>query len=346
MQFLLSNAFTVPQFMVNTDVLRRIQPIGAVDRVRTAQTAVLTSLLQNQRLDRMTEQLTIDGATIAYAPLQFLTDVRTGVWSELGKPGTAITIYRRNLQRAYLDNMDQKLNGTPAASAEIRMLVKGELQALDRQLQTAAAAPGLDENTRRHLADSRDEIAIILDPRVPRPAPDPAAAAAALAADEEGCDEANSEVRKSQECSMSRNGPLVTWALAIGVRRGVCRRRVDAGDLTRCTASCCSADPAIDGQRGGGAGGGQGQGGGQGGGQGAAAARGRTPKSSPRRRKPTTASSRCIASPRARATACSTRSRRTSWTRTSSGTPSSRRRRSAPATAASRSSAAASCAGC
>ncbi len=127
LQFLLANAFTVPPFMINTDVLRRIQPVGAVDRVRTAQGAVLTALLQNQRLDRMTEQLTIDGPTIAYSPMQLLTDVRAGVWSELAKPGTAITIYRRNLQRAYLDNLDQKLNATPASSAEIRMLVKGRV---------------------------------------------------------------------------------------------------------------------------------------------------------------------------------------------------------------------------
>jgi hypothetical protein len=179
-QFVLANAFplTVPPFMVNTDILRRIQPVGAVDRVRAAQTAVLTALLQNARIDRMTEQVAIDGAAAAYAPVQFLADVRAGVWSELGKPGAAISIYRRNLQRSYLDNLDQKLNGTPASSAEIRMLAKGELRALDKQLQTAAAAPGLEENTRRHLLDSRDEIAMILDPRVPRPAPDPNAAPA------------------------------------------------------------------------------------------------------------------------------------------------------------------------
>jgi hypothetical protein len=63
LQFVLANAFPVqpPPFMVNTDILRRIQPVGAVDRVRTAQNAVLTALLQNARLDRMTEQVAIDG---------------------------------------------------------------------------------------------------------------------------------------------------------------------------------------------------------------------------------------------------------------------------------------------
>ncbi len=97
----------------------------------------------------------------------------TGIWSEPQKPGASIDIYRRNLQRAYLRTWTTKLNGTGAAagSAEIRAIVKGELKALDRQLQTAAAAPGLDENTRRHFVDCREEIKIILDPRVPRPAP-------------------------------------------------------------------------------------------------------------------------------------------------------------------------------
>jgi hypothetical protein len=162
--------------MVRTDILRRIQASGALDRVRAAQVAVLTALLQNQRLDRMTEQLQIDGATIAYSPLQLLADVRNGIWAEATKPGTTVTIYRRNLQRAYLDNMDAKINGTPAASAEIKMLVKGELNALKRQLQTAAAAPTLDESTKRHFNDGVEAINTILDPKVPRP--EPAAGAA------------------------------------------------------------------------------------------------------------------------------------------------------------------------
>jgi hypothetical protein len=177
-QFLLNNAFTTPAFMIKPEILRRIQAGGVVDRVRTAQGAIMTSLLQSARLDRMTEQYTLDGA-VAYTPLQFLMDVRAGVWSELAKPGTAINLYRRNVQRSYLDNMDQRLNGTPAASAEVRALVKGELKALAAQLKAASSAPGLDGNTRLHLIDSSDEIAIILDPTIPRPAPaagDPAAA--------------------------------------------------------------------------------------------------------------------------------------------------------------------------
>jgi hypothetical protein len=175
-KFLLANAFTTPAFMIKPEILRRIQAAGVVDRVRTAQAAVLANLLQNARLDRMTEQVTLDGA-VAYPPVQFLADVRTGIWSEAATPGTAVSLYRRNVQRAYLEQMDQKLNGsqgTPPAApagAEVRALVKGELRTLDKTLQTALGATNLDETTRRHYVDSRDEIAIILDPTGPRPAP-------------------------------------------------------------------------------------------------------------------------------------------------------------------------------
>ena len=176
LNYILTNAFQVPPFMIDKEVLRRIQASGAVDRVKAAQKDVLTDLLQNSRLDRMTEQLTIDGPAIAMSPLQFLTDVRNGIWSEVGKPG-AISIYRRNLQRAYLENLDQKLNA-PGANSEVRMLVKGELRALDKQLAAGMAVAGLDENTRRHLSDSREEIAAILDPRVTHTPAEPAAAGA------------------------------------------------------------------------------------------------------------------------------------------------------------------------
>ena len=116
----------------------------------------------------MAEQAALDGP-LAYSPLQFLTDLRAGVWSELAKPGTPISIYRRNVQRSYLENMDGRLNGSGGAE-EVRALVKGEIRALDRQLQAALPA-ATDELTRRHIADCRDEISAMLDRLVPRPAP-------------------------------------------------------------------------------------------------------------------------------------------------------------------------------
>ena len=172
-RFLLDNAFQTPEFMIRPEILRRIQAAGVVDRVRTAQNSILGNLLNVARLDRMTEQVALDGP-VAYPPIQFLTDLRRGVWAELEKPNSPISIYRRNLQRSYLDTLDNRLNEGPEPSAEVRSLLRGELRDLDAQL--AKVAGGFtDPVTRRHLQDARDQIATILDPRAMRTRPEPAA---------------------------------------------------------------------------------------------------------------------------------------------------------------------------
>ena len=174
-KFLLDNAFQTPQFMIKPDILRLIQPTGAIARVRTAQNSVMNSLLQLNRLDRLIEQAAVDGVA-AYTPVQFLGDVRTGIWSELRTPAAAIDAYRRNTQRIYLDTIDNRLNGATEPPPEIRALFKGELRTLRGQL-VAAIPAATDRATRLHLEDSRDTIDEILDPRAMRTRTAPAAAA-------------------------------------------------------------------------------------------------------------------------------------------------------------------------
>jgi hypothetical protein len=174
-RFLLDNALQTPAFMIRPEILRRIQAAGVVDRVRTAQNSVLSNLLQSARVDRMVEQVALDG-NVAYPPIQFLTDLRRGVWAELEKPNPTIDIYRRNLHRSYLGIIDDRLHNGPEPSDEVRALLRGELRDLDAQL--AKVVGGVtDVVTRRHLQDARDQIATILDPRAMRTRPAPAAGA-------------------------------------------------------------------------------------------------------------------------------------------------------------------------
>ena len=164
--FLLENAMKTPAFLIKPDLLRRMEGTGTVDRIRTAQSAVLNSMLQSARLDRMVEQAAMEPAT-AYSPIEFLGDVRKGIWSELATPAKPIDVFRRNVQRAYLDAMDARLNGATEPSDELRALLKGELKALNAQVSGAIAATS-DTATRRHLEDARDQIAITLDPKAQR----------------------------------------------------------------------------------------------------------------------------------------------------------------------------------
>ena len=160
--FLNDHALTTPMFLVDPEILRRIEPAGALERIRSGQARVLRSLLDAGRIRRLVEQETIDGDD-AYAATDFLADLRAGLWAELDAPDVRIDAWRRNVQRVYLDLIDGQLNGRQPARGDVRPFLRGELRALDRTVG-AAVARVADRATRLHLEDVRDTIASTLDP--------------------------------------------------------------------------------------------------------------------------------------------------------------------------------------
>ncbi|HEX6730703.1 MAG TPA: zinc-dependent metalloprotease, partial [Pyrinomonadaceae bacterium] len=168
-RFLSDNAFATPSWALKPDILRRIEPAGALARVNQAQERVLNSLMSNSRFDRLVEQEAIDGAA-AYRPSDFMVDVRKGIWRELDAPMVKIDVYRRNLQNSYIDLLSTKLNGRPAVIDDYRALIRAELKDLNTALGLAASR-AQDRATRAHIADARDQIAKALDPKFAPPAP-------------------------------------------------------------------------------------------------------------------------------------------------------------------------------
>jgi hypothetical protein len=168
-RFLNDNAFKAPKFALDTAVLRRIEPVGSLNRIRSNQVSVLTTLLQPARLQRMIEQEALDGPA-AYRPIDFLADLRRGLWMELDAVQVNIDPYRRNLQRSHLDLVAERLNGRTPVNDDQRAYYRGELRALSASV-VAAIAKAANRPTRLHLEDSRDQIARILDPKFATPAP-------------------------------------------------------------------------------------------------------------------------------------------------------------------------------
>jgi hypothetical protein len=192
-RFLVESAFTTPSWMIDEEILRRIEPVGVIDRIHTAQNRILTNLLNSARFARLAEQEALDGSR-AYSPVEFLATVRKGIWKELDGAQVKIDPYRRELQRSYLQQVNTKLNAERAAAtggrgggapptpdgepAPIRVTSSGdekpmyrtELKALSAAI-TAALAKTTDHETKAHLEASKDEIAKILDPKFAPPAP-------------------------------------------------------------------------------------------------------------------------------------------------------------------------------
>jgi hypothetical protein len=182
-RFLNAHAFTTPMFFVQPEILRRIEPVGVLERIRASQQQVLATLMADVRIARLVEQEAIDGAA-AYRSVDFLADVRRGIWGELAGGPVQIDPYRRNLQRAYLDVMGEKINGRQASAAEARSLARSELRSVDA---AAARAMTSDRATRAHLQDVRDRIARILDPRFAPAQPTPQPLILPVPSEREGC---------------------------------------------------------------------------------------------------------------------------------------------------------------
>ncbi|HKG78646.1 MAG TPA: zinc-dependent metalloprotease [Pyrinomonadaceae bacterium] len=167
-RFLNENAFATPSWALKAEILRRIEPSGALARVNVAQERILNSLLSNTRFDRLIEQEAIDGMA-AYRPADFMADVRRGIWSEIEGGPVRVDVYRRNLQNSYIDLLSAKLNVRPSVTDDYRALIKAELRDLSAAIGVAMPR-ATDRQTRAHLADARDQIAKALDPRFAVPA--------------------------------------------------------------------------------------------------------------------------------------------------------------------------------
>ena len=167
--FLNKNAFDTPSMFIKPEILRRIEPTGELTRIKTAQMRILNTLLSNDRLSRMAEQEAIEGAK-AYRPIDFMTDLRKGIFEELDAQNIRVDPFRRNLQRGYIELLSQKLNGRGAVTDDARPLIRGELRGISAEI--ARVLPRVtDPETKLHLEDIRDQSAKALDPKFEPPAP-------------------------------------------------------------------------------------------------------------------------------------------------------------------------------
>jgi hypothetical protein len=178
MQFFAEQAFSPPTWMIDENILRRIENVGTVERMRGAQVRVVNLVLNPGRMQRLIEAEVRNGDD-AYTLGEMLSDLRSAVWSEL-PGGRSIDVYRRNLQRGYLERMGWLMTEEPPPApsffgagfatgvnvpqSDIRPFVRGELERLKRDINRALARGGLDRATRLHLQDAVVRIDKILKP--------------------------------------------------------------------------------------------------------------------------------------------------------------------------------------
>ncbi len=158
--YLNEEAFQTPEYLLDEEVLSLIQESGATDRIQQGQRQVLQTLMSDSRWKRMAENEVMNGGDV-YTISNLLSDLEEGVWTELSANSVDIDLFRRNLQRSYVDQAEQNL-GIRQLSGETRSMLRGNLRSIHGDVESAIGRSA-NSATRYHLEDVRDKIEDILD---------------------------------------------------------------------------------------------------------------------------------------------------------------------------------------
>ncbi|TVZ51113.1 zinc-dependent metalloprotease [Dokdonia sp. Hel_I_53] len=177
-QWLRNNLFETPNWLVDPSILQNIDHAGYFEDVRRIQSRYLNRLLSFDRIGRLIDAETTQSHF--YSALDMFSDLRKSIWSEINI-ATSVDVYRRNLQRSYLNRMEHlmkddgpesrrsrpgfegRLNYDVAAS-DVRPIVRGELKVLRNQLRSARNT-SVNTITKYHYSDAIARIDRLLDPK-------------------------------------------------------------------------------------------------------------------------------------------------------------------------------------
>lgn len=188
MRFIDEHVLQTPTWALDTDILRRLEHAGAVERIRAYQELAVQRLLNHARLARLIEHETFLGDA-TYTPTEMLDDTREIVWREV-RANRPIDTSRRNQQRAYLEqahfllheatsdsweppgsgnlrvgrNDDPPLNADlHIAQSDIRPLIRDQLTLLKDEIEEALSRGVDDRMTRIHLEDALVRLTTTLE---------------------------------------------------------------------------------------------------------------------------------------------------------------------------------------
>jgi len=178
MTFLEVNLFTTPTWLLDKTTLDNIgqDPIQLIGGL---QAPVLNRLLSSSTLGKLISAEAADGES-AYKVTDLFADMQGTIFSEL-KTNAPIDVYRRNLQKSYVDKLIALVVPAPAAPAQggspmmsprsgggaapgdIASIAKAQLRELDATVK--AALPQATGMSKYHLQDISERISAALDPK-------------------------------------------------------------------------------------------------------------------------------------------------------------------------------------
>ena len=170
LSFLNKHLFQTPYWMIDKNILNKIEYAGTINRIRSMQSSYLNRLLDFGRMARMIENEALNGKN-SYSLNEMMNDLKNGIWAEI-KNGQSIDIYRRNLQKSYISRLDYIMKNEQSVSSrswsgytttikvdvsDIRSVTMGVLMDLNKDLSKALKKYS-DKNIKNHIKYSMNMI--------------------------------------------------------------------------------------------------------------------------------------------------------------------------------------------
>jgi len=161
-RFLNEQLFNTPLWIADKNILSRIEEYGNTERIRGLQERTINLVLMKERLLRMQENEALNGEK-AYKLTELMDDLTNAIFSEV-KSKKPIDIYRRNLQRTYIETLGKALDLKDNASknSDISATVRAHFKKIDALLTSYISS---DVSSTYHKDDLRSRIKFILDPK-------------------------------------------------------------------------------------------------------------------------------------------------------------------------------------
>jgi len=132
--FLLERGFARPDALLDPDVLWRIGPDKNTAPLQDTNQRLLAQLLDGAVLHRMAEAATYPGAQGAYQGIDLVKDLNRGLFAELKQPAPVIELYRRDLQKLYVNML---VAGIRSEDLELRTVTQAGISDLHAMLGQA-----------------------------------------------------------------------------------------------------------------------------------------------------------------------------------------------------------------
>ena len=175
--FLDHQLFETPHWLLDDAILNKIANPAGGDPVGQLQTQAIASLLSASRLNSLLQAAGRYGDAKVYTVEDLLNDTRKEIWKELSTH-KAIDVYRRNLQKAYVEALIAILNPPPppaglpsfisfgpnTKNTDLPSVARGELTELRARIQAAIPAT-TDKLAKYHLQDISERIRQTLNPK-------------------------------------------------------------------------------------------------------------------------------------------------------------------------------------